>query len=131
METLLIDILSPPFTVFNNENFEVFFTLLGLVKKAEEIATNLANRLFSYSFITIGNISSNYINSANTACDIINTNLFAYIAPNRYLSDKFYKIMIDTSASKYSITGYKQFMTYRKDIKYMTIDIFKAVAIRI
>ena len=129
MEALIIDIPSPPFTVLNNETFEVFFTLLGLVEKAEKMATNLANRSFSHFFITIGNISPNYINSANAACDTIDINLFAYIATNRYLFDKFYAIMIDTGASKHSIVSYGQFMAYTRDIKYTTIDISKVGAI--
>lgn len=47
------------FIVFNNKNLEVFFTLLGLVEKAEKMITNLNDKLFSYSFITIGNILFN------------------------------------------------------------------------
>lgn len=87
------------------------------------MAINLANRSFSHSLITIGNVSSNYINSANIAFDTIDKNLFAYIAIDQYLYNKFYRIMIDTGIFKYSIAEYGQFMAYRRDIKYMTIDI--------
>lgn len=90
------------------------------------MAINLANRSFSHSFITIGNVSSNHINFVNGVCDIINTNLFAYITTNRYLSNKFYKIMIDTGAFKHFIVGYGQFMAYIRNIKDTTIDISKA-----
>lgn len=106
-----------------------FFNLLGFVKKIEKMTTNLANRLFSQFFITIGNISPNHINSTNTVCDTIGTNLIAYITTNQYLSDKFYRLMIDTNAFKYFTMGYKQFMAFTRDIKYTTIDIFKVGAI--
>ena len=82
MKALLIDVPSLPSTILNGENFEAFFTLLGLVEKAEEIATNLANRSFSHSLIIIGNVLPNHISSANAACDTINTDPFAYIAIN-------------------------------------------------
>lgn len=39
--------------------------------------------------------------------------------------------MIDNSASKYSEICYGQFMTYTKDIKYMTIDITTADVIHV
>lgn len=129
IKALLVDILLPPSIILNNENFEVFFTLLNLVEKAEEMAINLANRSFSHFFITISNVSPNHINSANTAYNIIDINPFAYIATDQYLSEKFYKILIDTSVSKHSTIGYGQFMTYTRDIKYTTIDISKTSAI--
>ena len=131
IEALLIDVPSPPSKVLNNENSEAFFTFLGFVEKAEEIATNLTNRSLSHFFITIGNVSSYYINSANAICKIIDTNSFPYIATDQYLSDKFYKIIIDTGASKHFTAGYGQFMAYTKDIKYTTIDISEAGAIHV
>lgn len=69
-------------TVLNNENYKAFFTLLGFIEKAEKMAINLADRLFSHSFITIGNVLPNHINFAYAAYDIINLNFFAYIATN-------------------------------------------------
>lgn len=93
--------------------------------KAEKTATNFTNRLFNYSFITIGNVSPIHINSAYIAYKIIDTNSFAYITTNQYSFDKFYGIMIDTSASKHFRAGYGQFMIYIKNIKYTTIDISK------
>lgn len=80
IQVLVIDIPSLPSTNFNDENFETFFTLLGFVEKAKEMAINFTNRLFSHSLITISNALPNHINSTNTACDMSDTNLFAYIA---------------------------------------------------
>ena len=131
MEALLIDISSIPSIVLNNKNSKAFFTSLGLVEKAKEMATNLANRSFSHSLTTIGEISLYYINSANAAYKLIDINLFAYIAIDWYLFDKFYRIMIDTGASQHSTAGYGQLIAYTKDIKYTTIDISKASAIHV
>lgn len=131
MEALLIDVLSPPFTIFNNEKFKAFFILLGLVEKAKQMAINLADRSFSHYLIIIGNILSNYINSANATCDTINKDPFTFIAINRWLSDIFFKIMIDTGASKHFTAGYRQFMPYTRDIKDTTIDILKIDAIHV
>lgn len=107
IKALLIDIPLLPSIVLNNENSKSFFTLLSLVEKAKKIAINLADRSFSHFLIIISKVSPNHINSANAACDIINTDLFAYFATNQYLSDKFYRIIIDTSASKYFTADYK------------------------
>lgn len=126
MEVLIINVLSPPSATFNHKNSETFFTLLGLVKKAEEMATNLANRSFSHSLFTISNVLLNYMNSVYPAYDPIDTNLFAYIATNQYLSDKFYQIMINTSASKHSTASYGQLMAYTRNIKNTANDIAKA-----
>lgn len=125
IEVLIIDILSPPSTILNNENSEAFFTLLSLVKKAEKMAAALANRLFSHFLFTIDKVFP------NATCNIIDSGLFAYIITNGYLSDKFYGIIIDINVSKYSIPGYRQYITYTKDIKDMTINISKADAIHI
>ena len=115
IKALIIDVPSPPSTFLNVETSKVFFTLLDVMKKAEKMATKLADRSFSPFFITISNVLSNYINSANAACDTIDTNLFAYIATNWYLFDKFYGIMIVPFAFKHFTTGYRQFMAYTRE----------------
>lgn len=124
IEALIIDVPSLPSVALNNENSEAFFTLLGFVKKAEEMATTFTNKLFSHSFFTISKISPNatYNNTIDSDC-------FTYIATDQYLSDKFYRIMINTNASKHSTVSYGQYIAYIKDIKNTTIDISKADAI--
>ena len=44
------------FIVLNDKYFDIFFILLGLIKKVEKIAINFVNRLFNYFFIIISNI---------------------------------------------------------------------------
>lgn len=107
MKTLLIDILSSLFTIFNNKNFKAFFIPLGFIKKAKKMGINFTNKSFSYSFIRIENIPLNYINFANIIYNTIYINVFTYITINQYLFDKFYKIMIDINIFKYFIIGYK------------------------
>lgn len=73
--------------------------------------------------INFDNILLNHINSIYIICDIIGINIFAYIAINKYLFDKFYGIIIDTCKSKYFIFGHRQYIAYIKDIKNTTINI--------
>lgn len=53
METLIIDVLLLLSATLNNENSKTFFNLLGLMKKAEKIATTFTNRSFSYFLFNI------------------------------------------------------------------------------
>lgn len=131
IEALVIDILLLPSTFFYNQNLKAFFTLLGLVKKAKEMATNLTNRSISHFFITIDNILLTHISSAHTACNISDSNFIIYIAINQYLSNRFYGIMIDINIFKYFTASYREFMTYIKDIKDTIINISKISAIYI
>ena len=95
------------------------------------MATNLIDILFNYFFTIISNVLHNYINFAIAAYKIIDINSFAYITIDQYLSDKFYRIIIDTGVSKHFIASYRQFIAYTRDIKYTTIDIFKISAIHV
>ena len=45
---------------------------------------------------------------------LINTDLFAYNMTSRYTSIKFIGVMIDTKASKRSIAGHDQFLTFQR-----------------
>jgi len=64
---------------------------------ATAIASELANKAYSYAVITI-----------NTIIDAFTTNTdpFAYNTTLRYTSIKFIGVIIDTKASKRSIAGY-------------------------
>lgn len=131
IEILIIDVLLLLLAIFNNKNFKTFFTSLGFIEKAEEIAINLANKSFNYFFFIIGNVLPNYMNSTYTICNPIDINPFAYIPTNQYSSIKFYRIIIDTSTSKYFIAYYRQYMAYTRDIKNTAIHIAKAAAVYI
>lgn len=81
------------------------------MEKDKKIAINFVNKFFIHFFITNINISSKNISPVNASCNSIKSNCFAYITINKYFSDNFYKIMIDTNAIKYSIINYKQYIT--------------------
>lgn len=88
IEVLIINILSPPSATLNDKNSETFFTLLGFVKKAEEMTTNLANRSFNHFLFTIGNVLPNYMNSVYAAYDLIDTNLLLILpSTNTHLTN--------------------------------------------
>lgn len=82
IEILIINVLLSSSTAFYDKNSNIFFNLFGLIKKAKKIATYLANELFNYFFIGIGNVLFTGINFAYTNCTSINPNLFVYIVTN-------------------------------------------------
>lgn len=63
------------------------------------MAINFSNKLISYFLFIITNLILNDINSANIIYKIINQKFFSYITINQYLSNKFYKIMININLS--------------------------------
>lgn len=63
------------------------------------MAINFSNKLFSYFFFIITNLIPNDINAANIIYKIINKKFFFYITINQYLSNKFYKIIININLS--------------------------------
>lgn len=93
------------------------------------MANNFANRSFNHFPIIISNVLFNHISFINATYITIDSNFFAYIAKNWYLSDKFYRIMIKIDVSKHFIASYGQFMTYIRDIKDKTINIAKTSSI--
>lgn len=131
MEGLIIDVLLPLSAALSDKNSETFFTLLSLMKKVEEMTTNLANRSFSHFLFIISNILSNHKNSAHAICNLIYKNLYAYIATNQYLSDKFYRIVINTGISKHFIIVYRKQIAYTRNIKNTAIEIAKVDVIHI
>lgn len=73
IKAVTIDVPSSLLLTLNDENFKVFFILLKLIEKDGEMATALADRLFTHFVFTIGKILSKGI--SNT----IDLDLFAYI----------------------------------------------------
>ena len=65
--------------------------------------TNLADRFFTYAIT-----GTNLITYHN------NPDLFAYVATSWYISNKFYRVIINTKALKRLIVGYRQYLVYRK-----------------
>ena len=101
---------------------ETFFTSFGALQNAEMMIINLNQRVFKHG-LKIMNIE--FLKKLH---DSETSDPFAYVVSNRYISDEFYGIMIDTDASKYSTVGYEQYLTY-KAIHEINIDFIKAGAI--
>lgn len=95
---------------------EAFSTSFGPLSHAEVLTTNLANRSFSHSLH--GSAPEPAPKPASDDDQIP----FAYIVTNRYTSDKFFGIMIDTGASIHSTAGYGQFLAYQKYNPNTSID---------
>ena len=58
--------------------------------------------------------------------------LFAYITIECYTPKEFYSVMIDTSASKKSTAGYRQYLAYKTTISDNTnINIMQTGAINV
>ena len=125
MEALMFDVPSLTLPQAGIENTKAFITSFGAMDHAEIMISNLANRSFEHSLTGTGPVT--YNDSIIKA----DSDPFIYVATERYTSDKFYGIMIDTGASKHSTAGYRQYLAYKKDNKDTSIDITKAGAVHV
>ena len=119
MKNFILNAISAASTSPKSENFETFFTSFEALQHAEIMTINFNQRVFEHGLRII---SIEFLN------DFEASDPFAYIISDRYISDEFYGIMIDTNASKYSIVDYEQYLAY-KAIYDVNIDFFKAEAI--
>lgn len=99
MKALIFDVSSSSILFISvqfEEKDEVFITSFDSVSHAELMTAELINKFFMH-FLSI-NSSSNVV---------IDFDSFSYIIIERYTCKKFYDIMINTDASKYSTTKYE------------------------
>ena len=120
IEALVIDVHSLPGSPTQAQT-ESFLTSFGTIqyKGAIDTTTNLADRSFTHAITSI--------NPTTTHSDV---DPFAYITSNRYTSNEFYGVMIDTGASKRSTAGYGQYLAYKR-IRDVAIDNTRAGAINV
>ncbi len=71
------------------------------------------------------------ITGADLTLTLHESDPFIYITSERYISYKFYSIMIDKGASKRSTVGYGQFFAYKKKIKQVQVDKSRAGAVTV
>jgi hypothetical protein len=157
MKALMIEFSSssPP---EKDENAEAFITTFGPMKNPELMTTDLVNRSFSHYFIDFHtDMNDRPLNDQNLvhlqislkngfptaafSTTIIHTDMkdtnpdsFAYVmTPDRYTSEKFYGVMIDSSASTKSIAGYEQYLAFKRHKIDLTIDLnlFRAEAVNV
>ena len=117
MENFILNATSAASTFPKPENSETFFTSFGALQDAKIMTTNLNQRAFEHEL--------GITESLNNPHDSETSDPFAYVVSDRYTSNEFYGIMIDTSASKYSTAGYGQYLAY-KTIYDVNIDSSKA-----
>jgi hypothetical protein len=105
----------------NEDEAEYFFTSLGPLPKNEatNITKDLVNRSFTHAIIGTIPIIEPTLDNSNPATgfttpEASNADPFSYITSDRYTADTFYRIMIDTGASKRSTAAYGQFLAYSK-----------------
>ena len=77
--------------------------------QAFNIMTILANCSFIHSIAPKNHSASTPVTNITDH----KQDLFAYITTERYTPKEFYGVMINTSASKKSTTGYRQYLTYK------------------
>jgi hypothetical protein len=130
MKALMIDFSSFWSSFEKNENAETFIIIFESMKNFEMMIVNLTNRSLSHYLIDFHtDMNDQFLNDQNFVhlqislkteilqTDMKNTNLdsFAYVMIfDRYISEKFYEMMIDSSASTKSIVEYEQYLTFNK-----------------
>jgi hypothetical protein len=160
MEALIVDLPALPPIPDNPSNVETFMTSFDPVENAnaEIMTTNLANRLLSHFLTDNLHTSMNDQTSDVLQTDLktpmlsdhiqIDLNAptpvhtcmkdttmedidpFTYITTDRYTSEVFYGIMIDSGASVRSIAGYGQYLAFIKNTS-IDLDHTKAGAVNV
>jgi hypothetical protein len=135
MKTLIVNLssLSLFFNSNNSSNAETFMTSFDLVQNAEMMIINLANRSLSHFLINDLHICMNDDQTSNVLQTDLKTfssfnslilvhicmkniDFFTYTIIDRYTSEMFYDIMIDSKASIRSIVDYEQYLAFIKNI---------------
>jgi hypothetical protein len=132
MKALMIEFSSFSF-LEKNSNAETFIIIFESMKNFASMTVDLVNRSFSHYFIDFRtdmndqslndqNIDHLQISLKNESLIIIvhtdmkniNSDSFAYVMIlDRYISEKFYEMMIDSSASTKSIVEYDQYLAFK------------------
>lgn len=121
-EALMIDIgfSSPSLLDQENVNTDTFITPFRIIHSAKTMTIDLANRFFDYP-----------ITGSNPNLKRYKSDPFTYITSEKYTSDIFYRIMIDTGASKQPTAGYGQYLIYKKKVTHVQVNKTKAGAVNV
>jgi hypothetical protein len=118
MKALMIEFSS--FSFFEkNFNAETFIIIFRSMKNLELMTTDLVNRSLSHYLIDFHTDINDQISLKtellHTDMKDINSDSFAYVMIfDRYISEKFYEIMIDSGASTKSTAEYDQYLAFNK-----------------
>jgi hypothetical protein len=136
MKALMIEFSS--FSSFEkNENADEFIIIFESMKNLELMTIDLVNRSFNHyliDFYTDMNeqiinhlqisLKNEFLIIVHTDMKNINSDSFAYVMIfNRYISEKFYEIMIDSSASTKSTAEYDQYLAFKKNKIDSSVDL--------
>jgi hypothetical protein len=130
MKALMIDFSS--FSSFEknsnvDSNAETFITNFESMKNFESMISDLINRSFSHYFIDLHTDLNDDQNSVHLQLSVktelfhtdmknINSDSFAYVMIfDRYISEKFYEVMIDSNISTKSTAEYDQYLAFKKN----------------
>jgi hypothetical protein len=143
MKALMIEFSSSS-PLEKNENAEAFITTFGSMENLGSMTTDLINRSFSHYFIDFHTDMNDQSSSNDQIIDhlqiclkkgfsmiIIHTGMkntnpdsFAYVMTfDRYISEKFYEMMIDSNASTKSTVEYDQYLIFKKHKIDSSIDL--------
>jgi hypothetical protein len=142
MKALMIDFSSFLSFLEKNENAETFIIIFESMKNLELMTIDLVNRSFSHYLIDFHtDMNDRRLNDQNlnhlqislkneslitvyTDMKNINSDSFAYVMIfNRYISEKFYEMMIDSSASTKSTAEYDQYLAFKKNKIDSSVDL--------
>ncbi len=143
MKVLMIEFSSLLSFFEKNENAETFMITFESLKNVESMIIDLINRSFNHYLIDFhtdmnDQSSSNdqiidhlQISLKNESSIIVHTDMkntnsdsFAYVMTfDRYISEKFYEMMIDSSASTKSTAEYDQYLVFKKHKIDSSIDL--------
>lgn len=95
------------------------FTSFGTAAGAEALTIRLADNSFEHAI------------TASTLVTDVPTDPFQYTtSPGRYTEDRFYGVVVDTGASKYSTAGYGQYLACKR-LYQTNVDTSKAGAVNV
>jgi hypothetical protein len=150
MKALMIEFSS--FSSFEKNNAETFIIIFESMKNLESMIIDLINRSFSHYFIDFhtdmnDQSSSNdriidhlqislkngfFIITVHTDMKNINSDSFAYVMIfDRYISEKFYEMMIDSSASTKSVAEYEQYLAFNKINSIIDLNFFRTETVNV
>ncbi len=131
MKALMIDFSSFLSLFEKNENAETFIIIFESMKNPQSMIIDLVNRSFSHYLIDFHTdmkeiCSKKELSIITVHIDMKNTNhdSFAYVMIfDRYISEKFYEMMIDSSASTKSTAEYDQYLAFKKNKIDSSVDL--------
>jgi hypothetical protein len=142
MKALMIEFSS--FSSLEKNNAETFIIIFESMKNFESMIIDLINRSFSHYLIDFHTDMNdqNLVHlqiSLKKEFSILHTNMkninldsFAYVMiSDRYISEKFYEMMIDSNASTKSTAEYKQYLAFNKINSTIDLNLFRTETVNV